>query len=167
MATRGRIQDLPLRSGKKRKTPEPEPEPEVQEEMETGTSHDSSSSASAAAGLALPTTLEQHMRKVDRHTVTYGGSTFIKSARADGSINQWHLFPWEDVYPAINLDQIKELQHKYRLWKCVGIEVEIKNPTCTYEQGTTNGVVSTGQNDQSQLYLYKDELYQLGVRERS
>lgn len=126
---------------------------------------DTSGHGTGVSGSPIPMTYPQSQRKIDMHTVTAGGTTFIEDAYDSGATlyknNKWVKFPWEYPRLFMNEQQILELANTWLYWKCTQVEVSFKNPVCIQEYATNQAVA--GNNLQAQLFSWLDELYMTGL----
>lgn len=120
--------------------------------------------AGGVSGSPIPISLPQFTRKQDIYTLKFSGTTWVESSVANTRHNNWHNMPWEFCRMFMAPDNIRELHSKYLWWKATNIQIQIKNPVCVQNIGTTtSGLVQTGQNNQAQLFGYLDDTYLTGV----
>ena len=133
-------------------------------EVERGVSEDQAGHGTGVSGTPIPMVRKQGVRKIDKHVVTAGGTIWIKDGVESNAANHWTKFPWEYFRLFMNTQQLNELVYKYVYWKCMGVEIEIKNPVCVQETNTgAGGTVTAGQNLQANIFGFLDTMYATGL----
>lgn len=123
--------------------------------------------ASGGGGANMPIPLAPHLgqRKVDSVTLISSGTTWIPAGTSNTTSDAvWCKFPWELISDHINDWFMNEKANQYAFWKCTGVSLQIKNPVCVADVGTTAaGLVQAGMNNQAQIFGYMDTNYVMGV----
>lgn len=120
----------------------------------------------ASLGEPIQMMRQQHTNAIDKYTLKFGGTTWLGGGATGvaGEDNTWYRFPWESILDKVADWTGLEISQKWIYWKASKIHLQIKNPVCVQDIGsTTSGLATAGQNLHASLFGYVDDLYQLGV----